>query len=78
MIVGDLVKFVTPAAFAGAKREYTAEASVAYADAGIVTEVSISGFFGQTEPNVAKVCWTDGRQTREHFCYLERLKNESR
>jgi hypothetical protein len=76
--VGDLVKFVTPVAFAGAKREYTAGASAGYADAGIVTEVSVSGFFGKKEPNVAKVYWTDGRQTREHFCYLERLTHESK
>lgn len=70
MKVGDLVKFVAPAVFSGAEREY--------AKSGIVTEISESTWLGKTQPSAAKVYWSDGRQTREHFCYLERLKNESR
>jgi len=76
--VGDLVKFVTPAAFTGAKREYTAGAQREYANSGIVTEVSESTWLGKVQPSVAKVYWSDGRQTRDHFCYLERLTHESK
>lgn len=65
MKVGDLVQFVAPAVFSGAERDY--------AKSGIVTEVWMRDIFQDKKP-VARVYWSDGRQTTEHFCYLRRIK----
>ena len=65
MKVGDLVRFTAPAIFSGAERDY--------AKSGIVTEVLVRDIF-HDKKLVARVYWSDGRQTTEHFCYLRRIK----
>jgi len=65
--VGDLVKFVAPAVFSNAERDY--------ASSGIIIKTKGSPMGGQHKSYI--VHWSDGRRTTEHFSYLKELsKNE--
>ena len=66
---GDLVKFVAPKIFSDAKREYASN--------GLVTEISHHENFLGITASVAKVYWSDGKVTNEHFSYLEKISSSS-
>ena len=68
MKLGDLVKFVAPAVFSSAERDY--------ASSGIIIKVKEAprSFPGRQS---YVVHWSDGKQTTEHFSYLKELgKND--
>jgi len=69
LIKGDLVRFVAPKIFSGAKRHY--------APSGVVMEVTHPENFLGMNSNVAKVYWSDGKVTNEHFSYLEKISSSS-
>jgi len=63
--VGDLVKFVAPAVFKSAERDYPST--------GIIIKVKQN----PTSHESYVVHWSTGKQTTEHFSYLKELsKNE--
>ncbi len=61
--VGDLVKFVAPAIFSSARKDYASPGIVL----GIREGVQAVG------RSAYKIRWNDGRITNEYACYLERL-----
>lgn len=64
MDVGDLVKFVAPAVFKSAERDYPST--------GIIIKVKQN----PTSHESYVVYWSGGKQTTEHFSYLKELTDE--
>ena len=64
MGVGDLVKFVAPAVFKSAERDYPST--------GIIIKVKQN----PTSHESYVVHWSSGKQTTEHFSYLKELADE--